>query len=58
MARVLKEAIEIQNLENGELGWRSVAESGRKVICLNSKQEYFQNVIPRTVQMRGNLHEF
>ena len=57
LARVLREAIEIQELENLEFGWSSVEAHGRKVKCLNSKQEYFQNVIPRTVQMRGNLHE-
>ena len=57
LARVLREALEIQNLENLELGWRSVEQDGRKIQCLNSKQEYYQNVIPRSVQIRGNLHE-
>ena len=57
LARVLREALEIQNLENNDLGWRSIAQDGRKVHCLNSKQEYHQNVIPRSVQIRGNLQD-
>ena len=57
LARVLREAIEIQKLENNEVGWRSVEHDGRKTQCLNSKQEYYQNVIPRSVQIRGNIHE-
>ena len=57
LSRVLREALEIQELENNELGWRSVEQDGRKMHCLNSKQEYFQNVIPRTIQIRGNLQE-
>ena len=57
LARVLREAMEIQKMENMEFGWRSLELDGRKTLCLNSKQEYYQNVIPRTVQIRGNLHE-
>ncbi len=45
LARVLREALEIQKMENMEIGWRSVEKDGRKVQCLNSKQEYHQNVI-------------
>ena len=58
LSRVLREALEIQELENNEIGWKTVNQDGRKIHCLNSKQEYFQNVIPRTVQIRGNLQEF
>ena len=57
LARVLWEALEIQKMENKELGWRSVEHDGRKTKCLNSKQEYYQNVIPRSVQISGNIHE-
>ena len=57
LSRVLREALQIQELENYEIGWRSVEEDGRQIHCLNSKQEYFQNVIPRTIQIRGNLQE-
>ena len=58
LSRVLREALEIQNLENNDIGWRSVEHDGRRVHCLNSKQEYYQNVIPRSVQIRGNLQDF
>ena len=58
LSRVLREALEIQELENNDIGWRSVNLDGRQINCLNSKQEYFQNVIPRTIQIRGNLREF
>ena len=58
LSRVLREALEIQELENNEIGWKSVNQHGRLIHCLNSKQEYFQTVIPRTVQIRGNLQEF
>ena len=47
-----------QELENSEIGWTSVEQDGRKALCMNSKQEYYQNVIPRTIQIRGNIHEF
>ncbi len=57
LARVLREAMEIQELENKEMGWTSLERDGRKAKCMNSKQEYYQNEIPRSVQMRGNLHE-
>ena len=57
LSRVLREALEIQNLENNDLGWRSLAQDGRRIHCLNSKQEYYQNVIPRSVQIRGNLQD-
>ena len=57
LARVLREAMEIQELENKEIGWTSVEQDGRKAQCMNSKQEYYQNVIPRNIQIRGNLHE-
>lgn len=54
LARVLREAIEIQELENMEFGWSSVEADERKVKCLNSKQDFSQNSIPRTVHIRGN----
>ena len=58
LSRVLRESLDIQELENNELGWRSLNQDGRQIHCLNSKQEYFENVIPRTIQIRGNLQEF
>ena len=57
LSRVLREALEIQQLENMKIGWKSLDRDGRKVSCLNSKQEYYQNVIPRNIQITGNLRE-
>ena len=57
LARVLREAMEIQELENREIGWTSTERDGRQTKCMNSKQEYYQNVIPRSIQIRGNIHE-
>jgi hypothetical protein len=58
LSRVLREALEIQTLENNDIGWRSLQQDGRKIHCMNSKQEYHQNVIPMNVQIRGNLQNF